>query len=213
MQTRIQRCHPRGKSWRHWPVMHSTRNFSMEQKSLKRKSFKHKLKDLQKENAYFLEADPRNSRVSGHCGGAFQKSELKFWALQQTYTGSRTAESTHTGDDAVSLSQEHLEPCLHRWLCRERCLGVEVEMPTSITQMEPSPPSPCQLVTWAPTTEQKFTPWKLPQNTWLGNNTTNRILSCSLIPCLLFSLSQMAPLTFTPNSYTTACVLCQTTTE
>ena len=36
-------------------------------------------------------------------------------------TGSRTVESTHTGDDTESLSQEHLDPCLHRWLCRERC--------------------------------------------------------------------------------------------
>ena len=32
-------------------------------------------------------------------------------------------------------------------------------------------------------------------------------------PCLLFSLSQMASLTFAPSRYTTACVLCQTTTE
>ena len=43
---------------------------------------------------------------------------------------------------------------------------------------------------------------------------SSRILSCSLTPCLLFSLSRMAQLTFAPSSYTilsTACVLCQTT--
>ena len=59
----------------------------------------------------------------------------------------------------------------------------------------------------------EFMPWKLPQNTRLRKTATSRILSCSLTPCMLFSLSQMAPLTFAPSSYTTACVLCQIPTE
>ena len=92
-------------------------------------------------------------------------------------------------------------------------LGMEAVVPTSVAQMEQPPPSPSQLVTWAPTTEQKCMPWKLPQNSWLRKTATSRILSCCLTPCLLFSLWQMAPLTFASSSYTTACILCQTTTE
>ena len=70
---------------------------------------------------------------------------------------------------------------------------MESVVPTSVIQMELPPPSPFQLVTWAPTKEQKFTSWKLPQNTWLRKTATSRILSCSLTPCLLFSLSQNGP--------------------
>ena len=42
----------------HQKLQHGTKN------RLKRKSFKHKLKDLQKENADLLEADPGNVRTS-----------------------------------------------------------------------------------------------------------------------------------------------------
>ena len=84
---RVQSCHPRGKAEEtdqsSTPPETSAWNTK---KSLKRKSFKHKLKDLQKENADILEANPgkcENSQVSGHRERAFQKSELKFKALQQ----------------------------------------------------------------------------------------------------------------------------------
>ena len=66
-------------------------------------------------------------------------------------------------------------------------LGMEAVVPTSISQTEPPLPSPSQMVTWSPTTEQKFTPWKLPQNSWLRKTATSRILSCSLTPCLLLT--------------------------
>ena len=48
----------------------------------KRESFKHKLKDLQKENVHLQGADPgsagNSQQVSGHRGRACQKSALKF---------------------------------------------------------------------------------------------------------------------------------------
>ena len=61
----------------HQKLQHETKN------RLKRKSFKHKLKDLQKENADLLEADPGKCEELTMSVWAFQKSELKFQALQQ----------------------------------------------------------------------------------------------------------------------------------
>ena len=65
----------------HQKLQHGTKN------RLKRKSLMHKLKDLQKENADLqrqIQENVRNSqRVSRRRGRAFQKSELKFQALQQ----------------------------------------------------------------------------------------------------------------------------------
>ena len=84
----------------HQKLQHGTKNH------LKRKSFKHKLKDLKTLIVWRqIQENVRNSeRVSGHCGRAFQKSEMKFQDLQQREHRLQTAESTHTGDDTGSLS-------------------------------------------------------------------------------------------------------------
>ena len=169
----------KGKSWRDWTVIHSTRNFSMEQNKtktktkqtntknrLKRKSFKHKLKDPQKENADLLEADP------GKC----EELTTNVWALQKNLPEVRTE------INALQQREQRPQNCRkrsHRRWCRiaiprapgptssqmalQRTLwGIETVVNTSVAQMEPPPPSPSQLVTWAPTTEQKFSCHRTP---------------------------------------------------
>ena len=161
-----------------------------------------------------IQENVRNSqRVSGHHGGAFQKSELKFQALQQKeHRLQNCRKHSHWRWYRVAILRAP-GPTSSQTALQKMLLGMEVVVPTSIAQMEQPPPSPSQRVTWAPTTEQKYTPWKLPQNSWLRKTATSRILSCCLTPCLLFSLWWMTPLTFTPSRYTAACILCQTTTE
>ena len=148
-----------------------------------------------------------------HRGRAFQKSELKFQALQQReHRLQNCRKHSHWRWYRVATPRAP-GPMSSQMALQRMLLGMEAVVLASVTQMEPPPPSPSQLVTWAPTTEQKYMPWKLPQNSWLRKTATSRISSCCLTPCLLFSLWQMAPPTFAPSSYTTACVLYQTTTE
>ena len=196
----------------HQKLQHGTK------KCLKRHSFKHKLKDLQKENTDLLEADPEKceelkTSVSAIRGRAPQKPELKFKSLQQReHRPWNCRKRSHWRWCRIAIPRAH-GPTSSQMALQRMLLGMEVVVLTAIAQVEPPPPSLSQLVTWAPTKEQKFTPWKLPLNTWLTKTANSRILSCSLTLCLLFSLSQIAPLTFAPSSYTTACVLCRTTTE
>ena len=161
-----------------------------------------------------IQVNVRNSQwVSGHRGRALQKSELKFQALQQReHRLQNCRKHSHWRWYRIAILRAP-GPTSSQMALQRMLLRMETLVPTSVAQMKQPPPSPSQLVTWVPTTEQKYTPWKLPQNSWLRKTATSRILSCCLTPCLLFSLWQMAPLTFAPSSYTAACVLCQTTTE
>ena len=208
----------RGKSWRDWPVIHSTRNFSMEPKTAwKERASSTSWRTYKKKMLIFwrqIQENVRNSQwVSGHHGRAFQKSELKFQALQQReHRLQNCRKHSHWRWYRVAVLRAP-GPTSSQMALQRTLLGLEAVVLTSVAQMEPPPPSPSQLVTWATTTEQKYTPGKLPQNSWLRKTATSRILSCCLTPCLLFSLWQMVPPTFAPSNYTAACVLYQTTTE
>ena len=208
----------KGKSWRDCPVIHSTRNFSMKPKTAwKERASSTSWRTCKKKTLIFwrqIQENVRNSQwVSGHHWRAFQTSELKFQALQQReHRHQNCRKHSHWRWYRVAILRAP-GPMSSQMTLQRMLLGMEAVVPTSVAKMEQPPPSPCQLVTWATTTEQKYTPGKLPQNSWLRKTATSRILSCCLTPCLLFSLWQMAPLTFTPSSYKTACILCQTTTE
>ena len=171
---------------------------------LKRKSFKHKLKDLQKENADLLEADPARCEEFTTSVWAPRKSlpEVRTEVLALAAKGTQAPELQKVL--RLQMMQDRYPkstwPMYSQMAPQRTLLGMEAVVPTSVAQMEPLPPSPSQLVTWGPTTEQNLTSWKLPQNTWLRETATSRILSCSLTPCLLFSLSWMGPLTFPPSS-------------
>ena len=149
-----------------------------------------------------IQGGVRNShQVSVYHRGAFQKSELKFQALQQReHRLQNCRKPSHWRWCRITLPRTprltSIQPATQRTMS-----GIEAVMPTSIAQMEPPSP-PSQLGTWAPTTEQNFTSWKLPQSTWLRKTAASRILSCSLTPSLFLSLSWLASLT----------VLCPTTT-
>ena len=84
----------------HQKLQHGTKN------RLKRKIFKHKLKDLQKENADLLEADPGKCEelTLGNTEVTSRSQKWNFRPWGKGNTGSRTSESTHTGDDTRSLS-------------------------------------------------------------------------------------------------------------
>ena len=115
------------------------------------------------------------TEIPGLAAKGTQAPELQK-ALTLEMIQSRYPKSTGTTSSQMAL--------------QKMLLGMEAVVPTSVAQMEQPPPSPSQLVTWAPTTEQKYTPWKLPQNSWLRKTATSRISSCCLTPCLLFSLWQ-----------------------
>ena len=101
----------------HQKLQHGTKT------RLKSKSFKHKLKNYKKKMLIFWRQIQEMWGTPNEClGTAEEPSRSQNWnsrPCSKGNTGSRTAESAHTGDGAGSLSQEHLDPCLHRWLCRE----------------------------------------------------------------------------------------------
>ena len=218
VQTWVQSCHPRGKAEETDQSSTPPETSAWNQKTAwKERASSTSWTTYKKKMLIFwrqIQENARNSQwVSGHRGRAFQKSELKFQALQQReHRIQNCRKHSHWRRYRVAILRVP-GPTSSQMALQKMLLGMEAVVPTSVAQMEQPPHSPSQLVTWAPTTEQKYTPWKLPQNSWLRKTTNSRILSCCLTPCPLFSLWQMAPPTFAPSSYTTACVLCQTTTE
>ena len=70
----LKQVYTRGCKTSRWVCLHNNNNKKYTQKSLKRKSFKHKLKDLQKENVDPLEADP------GKC----KELTTIVWALRKS---------------------------------------------------------------------------------------------------------------------------------
>ena len=144
----------------------------------------------------------RNSHwVYGPHGRAFQKSELKCSALQQREhklqnyrkrSRWRWCRSTWTHVFTDGSAENAV---------RNGGSGAYIRRPDGATASL-SPELQLQSRTSRPESCHR-TP----------DRATSRILSCSLTRCLLFSLSWMAPPTFAPSSYTTACVLCPTTTK
>ena len=219
VQTWVQSCHPRGKAEETDQSSTPPETSAWNQKPHEKKEIQAQVEGPTKRKFWSsggrqIQQNVRNSQwVSGHRGRAFQKSELKFQALQQReHRLQNCRKHSHWRWYRVAITRAP-GPMSSQMALQRTLLGMEAVVLTSVAQMEPPPPSPSQLVTWAPTTEQKYTPWKLPQHSWLRKTATSRISSCCLTPCLLFSLWQMPPPTFAPSSYTTACVLYQTTTE
>ena len=62
-----------------------------------------------------------HNKCHGHHGKPCRSQNWNSRLCSKGNKGSRIAQSAHTGDGAGLLSQEHLDPCLHRWLCGERC--------------------------------------------------------------------------------------------
>ena len=169
-------------------------------KCLKRKSFKHKLKDQQKENADLLKTD------AGRC----EEPTASVFAQWKSLSGSQNWNSRpcSKGTHALELQKAPtLEMMQDRhpkstWThvftdgsaenaVRDEGSGAYIHRPNGTTSSLSIPAGDLCY------TEQNSTPWKLPQNTWLRKYTASRILS-SLTPCLLFGLSSMAQLNFLP---------------
>ena len=113
-----------GKKLKRLTSHHSTRNFSMEKKTPEKKELQAQAEGAAKRKCWSSRGRSRKIWGTHECLGiAEEPSRNQNWNSRPSRkgnTGSATAESAHTGDDAGSLSQEHLDPCLHRWLCRER---------------------------------------------------------------------------------------------
>ena len=171
-QTWIQRCHPRGKAEETDQPSTPPETSAWYQKPPEKKELQAQVEGPAKENADLLESDPgknvRNSqRVSGHRRRAFQKSELKFHALQQReHRLQNCRKHPHWRWYRIAILRAP-GPTSSQMALQRMLLGMEAVVPTSVAQMEQPPPSPSQLMTWAPTIERKYTPWKLPQHSWL----------------------------------------------
>ena len=106
---RIQSCHPRGKTEETPVTPPETSAWNQkppEKKELQAQVCKKKLifwRQIQKNLSVWAKSLPEVNEIP----------EQREHRLQNC--------RKHSQDDTESLSQEHLDPCLHRWLCRERC--------------------------------------------------------------------------------------------
>ena len=126
----------------HQKLQHGTKS------RLKRKSFKHKLKDLQKENDDLLEADP------GKC----EELTMSVWASRKSLPEVRTeipgfaAKGTQAPELQKALTLEMIQSRYPKstWthvFTDGSAKNAVRNVPTSVAQMEQPHPSPSQLVT------------------------------------------------------------------
>ena len=114
-------------------------------KKMKGKSFKPKLKDLQKEHADLLEAE------SGKC----EELTTRGWASWKSLPEIRTefqglaAKGTQAPElhKALTLQMIAIPRAPGPMSSQMALLGMEAVIPTSVAQMEPPSPSPSKLVT------------------------------------------------------------------
>ena len=126
VQMWVQSCHPRGKAEETDQSSTPLETSAWNQKPPEKKELQAQVEGSAKRKHW--SSGGRSRKMWGThnvCLGITEEpSRSQNWnsrPCSKGNTGSRTAESNHTGDDAGSLSQEHLDPCLHRWLCRECC--------------------------------------------------------------------------------------------
>ena len=126
VQTWVQSCHPRGKTEETDQSSTPPETSAWDQKPPEKKELQAQVEGPTKRKCW--PSGGRSRKMWGTHNEclciAEEPSRSQNWnsrPCSKGNTGFRTAESTHTGDDTESLSQEHLDPCLHRWLCRERC--------------------------------------------------------------------------------------------
>ena len=249
----------------HQKLQHGTKN------RLKRKSFKHKLKDLQKENADLLEADPGKfeeltmslpevrTEIPGLAAKGTQTPELQK-ALTLEMIQSRYPKSTWThvftdgsAENAVrnggsgayirrpdgttfSLSipagdlssnyraEVHALKAATELLTEGDCNQQNtVLLSDSLSALQSLTSSSSSTFDMMVALTRFFLPW-VPHIWMSGTNplqtprawfwgTHKWAISAALLADGVSSLWQVAPPTFTPSSYTTACILYQTTTE